>query len=245
MNLVLLRGLGREKAHWLDFPEKLEASLDIKTHLVDHPGMGEHTHLFSPTKIKDYSKFLMKEVERLNIPKGSILLGHSLGGMIALDCASREPGFFSKVILINTSDGRSKAIQQRLRFFGLKKLVQILLKKDIKEKEIQVLEMISNNKTASNEVLDPWVNIAKSNPMSPLSLLNQAVAASQFTAPTLYSAPLHFLTSKGDKMVSHECSEILAKDLNAKLHMHQWAGHDLVLDDPEWVVETLRNILKE
>jgi hypothetical protein len=44
------------------------------------------------------------------------------------------------------------------------------------------------------------------------------------------------LNSLGDRMVAPACTEAIAKRWNVESKTHPWAGHDLPLDDPEWVI---------
>lgn len=47
------------------------------------------------------------------------------------------------------------------------------------------------------------------------------------------------LNSRSDRLVSHLCSEAIARRLNLPLRVHATAGHDLPLDDPQWVAEQI------
>jgi len=48
--------------------------------------------------------------------------------------------------------------------------------------------------------------------------------------------------SENDHFVSSSCSKNLAKSWGCELHIHPWAGHDLPLDDPDWIIEHLRQL---
>ena len=48
--------------------------------------------------------------------------------------------------------------------------------------------------------------------------------------------PLTVLASNGDRLCSPIASRRLAARLGAPLHVHPTAGHDLPLDDPDWVI---------
>ena len=51
--------------------------------------------------------------------------------------------------------------------------------------------------------------------------------------------PILLLASLGDRLVSPRCSERIARAWNAPLRMRPDAGHDLPLDDPDWVLGQL------
>ena len=43
----------------------------------------------------------------------------------------------------------------------------------------------------------------------------------------------------GDRLVDPRCSEALAQRWSARLAVHPDGGHDLSLDDPAWLADTL------
>jgi hypothetical protein len=45
------------------------------------------------------------------------------------------------------------------------------------------------------------------------------------------------LGSSSDRLVSHQCSLVLSKHAEWPLISHSTAGHDLTLDEPEWVAK--------
>jgi alpha-beta hydrolase superfamily lysophospholipase len=237
----MLRGLGRETKHWDEDFLNMLVRRDLVPELIDLPGAGDFRDILSPTDIADYVSFLQSQWKKLNNnPDEKVyLLGHSLGGMIAIRWAFEYPEQFHKVLLVNTSDQRSNSLTRRLKPFGLMKLMKIMASPEIKTKEQEVLEMISNNDVAKKQVLDRWVNIACTRPMKTLSLINQVYAASKFSAPTKLQVPAVYITSTADKMVSHKCSETLARLHKATLHKHDKAGHDLPLDDPDWLADCI------
>lgn len=84
-HLVLLHGWGLHSIVWDDvMPGLLE---HFRVTVVDLPGMGQ-----SPLPNADYTLgFLAKEVSRV-LPKGDFhLMGWSLGGLVAMELARREP----------------------------------------------------------------------------------------------------------------------------------------------------------
>jgi hypothetical protein len=77
-----------------------------------------------------------------------------------------------------------------------------------------------------------------------LALLSQLCAAARFSPPPPQSVrpPLAFLGSREDRLVSVVCSRDLARHYGAPYEEHPWAGHDLTLDDPDWVCERVARL---
>jgi predicted alpha/beta hydrolase family esterase len=65
------------------------------------------------------------------------------------------------------------------------------------------------------------------------------LAAARFEPPERIrvSAQLLFLASRCDDLVNLEASRALARRYGAAYEEHGWGGHDLPLDDPDWVCE--------
>jgi hypothetical protein len=49
----------------------------------------------------------------------------------------------------------------------------------------------------------------------------------------------------GDKLVNPHCSRTLAQQWQAPLRAHDSAGHDLTLDEPDWVAQQVRDWISE
>jgi pimeloyl-[acyl-carrier protein] methyl ester esterase len=72
-----------------------------------------------------------------------------------------------------------------------------------------------------------------------MTAARQLAAASRYLAPEKLIIPTLILASENDKMVSVKCSCRLAKRLKAEIHIHPNAGHDIAVDDPEWLVKQI------
>jgi pimeloyl-ACP methyl ester carboxylesterase len=70
--------------------------------------------------------------------------------------------------------------------------------------------------------------------------LRQLWAAARYRAPAQAPAPTLILASRNDALVDPSCSEELARRWRVPVRMHASAGHDLTLDDPDWVVDQIR-----
>ena len=87
-------------------------------------------------------------------------------------------------------------------------------------------------------VVNDWVKLRQLHPVTPLNALRQLWAASRFTAPAQAPAmPTLLLASTHDSLVSVQCSRTVAQHWHWPLAEHPSAGHDLPLDDADWVLE--------
>jgi hypothetical protein len=69
-----------------------------------------------------------------------------------------------------------------------------------------------------------------------MNTIRQLLAAASFkVADFRPSIPIQILGASMDRMVSVECSIKISKTWNLPLELHPTGGHDLTVDDPEWV----------
>ena len=240
---LFLRGLSREQAHWGDFGQRCEEALGWNCSFIDLPGFGDQHALTSPLTIREIRQQL---ADRFcgdhTSPQGVVAL--SLGGMVALDWLAAEPQRFQAAVLINSSS-RLSPWYQRLQLSELRRVADALVAKDPKHQERAILTMVSNcyreNSDEENDkVLAQWLDIRRKHPIGKANTLRQLFAASRFRPPaTLPLSPL-FITSYGDRMVSWKCSAELARRYGGQLIAHPTAGHDLPLDDPDWLIDCFR-----
>lgn len=238
---LLIRGLGRESAHWLEFAEKFKAQ-NAEVMMLDLPGTGEHLHKKSPISISAITEQLRNEFlrKKRSTREPWKVMGISLGGMIALDWVNRYPYDFEAASVINTSSKDVGAIWQRLTVFGWYKLLQAGSITNPRMREKTVLDLVSNLRKNDQALLDKLEAIAIQRPISRENLCRQLIASSAFLSPSKIRIPLLILASLKDHMVDVRCSKSLAENLSAQIKFHPEAGHDLSLDDPDWVVDRLK-----
>lgn len=240
MHLVLLRGLAREAAHWLDFPAQLQQTLgdNCHIHLVDFPGCGKYfaqPALTSIAEMADHARREIASTEMLTRNESVYVLGISMGGMVALDWAQRYPNELRGLVLINSSAG-NQPFWWRLRPAAWTTMIRALLS-DANAREAQVLNIVSNNSVDYAQHLNQWLSIQQQRPVTRTTIVTMLRAAAQFRPPSTCAVDGLVLTSDGDRMVSARASQAIARQFNWPLQQHPSAGHDLPMDDPQWVAK--------
>ena len=243
MNWILLRGLGRDQRHWLDFPKLLTKPGD-SVHCLDMPGFGTEEKATSPMSIRAITDNLRSRWLQLNLlGQKNALIGISLGGMTALDWSARFSDDFHFTTVINSSSKDLSSLIQRLSLYAYYRILRSRTADNLRGKELQILKMISNLKANDPEVLSALLRIAEGSNPNPLNLPRQLFAATQFICPSKISTPVLVLASIKDRMVDVRCSKAIAEKLSAPIKFHPTAGHDLTLDDPEWVAERIHEFV--
>lgn len=245
---VLLRGLTRCSAHWGDFPQALAQALPgARVVLLDLPGNGTRCQQPSPTSIAALVDFCRAELRRQGVPAPYHLLAMSMGAMVAAQWAHDAPAELAGAVLINTSFRPFSSIFQRLRPRNYARLLRVALPGASAEAREQiVLRLTSNHPARHASALARWQQIRQQHPVSTPNALRQLWTAARFRASAQApTCPVLLLGSAQDGLVNAQCSRTIAQHWGAPLALHPDAGHDLPLDDPQWVIEQVRQWLAQ
>lgn len=98
--LMLVAGLASDSQSWLPVLEPL--SRRHRVIIFDNRCVGRTVPQEIGTSIRQMADDCVALVERLGLSSVN-LLGHSMGGLVAMDCAIRYPGHFRSLILAATS----------------------------------------------------------------------------------------------------------------------------------------------
>lgn len=249
MHFVLLRGLARCHCHWEEFPEMLKQAFpgSIVT-FIDQPGTGGRTHMdYSLKMVQNVNSIrndYLEKYEKEHLDKyETFVIGISLGGMAALCWAKEYPNDFKKLAVINTSVADCK-ILYRLQPRAFKAFSKAFFNVDDIEREKVIFELTSSKKIDEN-IVKKWASCSRNFEMHRDNVFRQLLAASRFKCPKNIKQDLLILASRKDKLCDYRCSfEIHDMIANSDLEFHTQAGHDIPLDDPEWVVEKVKNFMK-
>jgi pimeloyl-ACP methyl ester carboxylesterase len=239
---VFLRGLAREARHWGDFPARFRATCGGDILVPDLPGNGRLWAETSPTRVEDMAEACRRQLlEQGRVPPYH-LLGLSMGGMVAVAWARNHPDECRGAVLINTSLRPHGRLHERLRPGAMVALLRMSAA-GREERERAILELTSARAAELRHVLPAWNEWARECPVARGNALRQLLAAARFSAPEKPAVPLLILAGARDRMVRPACSRRLARAWNAGFALHPAAGHDLPLDDGDWVAKAVRNWL--
>ncbi|MGR9051078.1 MAG: alpha/beta fold hydrolase [Gammaproteobacteria bacterium] len=240
--VILLRGMLREQRHWGEFRSSLEDRLPDRALLaLDLPGNGVLYDERSPCSIAAMTEALRKRVGSDAVRANIIAI--SMGAMVALDWMTRYPDEIASAVLINTSVRPFSPFYRRLRPHNYARLP--LLFKAVPTREKLILSVTSNKHADDNALLVKWTAWQHQYPVSPLNMVRQLFAAATFKVECRPRQPLLLVGSRHDRLVDYRCSAALASAWDAPYLEHPGAGHDLPLDEPEWLAERISKWLEE
>lgn len=238
MHWLLLRGLSREQRHWGAFPAAFERhNPGARVHFLDLPGAGTEHDRPSPTSIEAIMEDLrlrwLKLREENEGPWG--LLAMSLGGMVAMAWADVHPEDFERVVLSGTSASNLSAADKRFRFGIVPSIARAMVERDPVHREEIILGAVTNQLPDASTVAAEWASYQADRPVARGTVIRQLLAASRFEAPKRLDVPVLVVTGTADRMVDPSCTRLLASQLGARFDLCEGAGHELALDDPEWL----------
>ncbi len=238
---VLLRGLTREAGHWGDYTEQiLRAMSGERNNSNEFPGNGKRYREQSALTVEAMADFCHARWLEIGEGESCRVLALSLGAMVAVAWAQRHPADIVETVLVNTSLRPFSQFHHRLRPGNYRTIISLLLGADGDTAlESKVLGMTSGRAWTPDEheaLVAAWCRLRSEHPVSAMNALRQLVAAARFNAPAHAPVATRLLASRGDGLVNSRCSEALARAWGVPLYMHPTAGHDLPLDDPDWVI---------
>ena len=243
---IFLRGLTREAAHWGRFPDDFRQALPAEHVLaLDLPGNGEFHRLASLLSVSSTVDFCRAELAGRGIKPPFFVLAMSLGAMVAADWACRFPHDIAGCVLVNTSFRAFSPFYHRLRPRNYPALLRLALAGGAPgDIEAAVLGLTSHRTAGRQSMLAAWIDTRLRRPVTAVNALGQLMSAARYQARLKPpEPPLLVLCSRLDGLVHADCSRAIAARWKCPLAVHPWAGHDLPLDDPDWVIGQVRHWL--
>ncbi len=232
---IFLRGLTRAAFHWGDFPEIFRAAHpDDEVEFLEIPGNGLLCESETPIDPVEAIRQISSQSQFVKDGKPFHICGISLGGMIALKWAELYPEQVLSVTTINCSLKQFSPFYQRLNPTLYSKIVRTLFSKGVFQKEQVILNITSNKPESISRYLERFVNFSKDHRIKRKNFFRQLVLANNIHIGQL-KLPLKVICSEGDRLCSSACSKSIAAELKGALLIHPNAGHDLPLDEPEWL----------
>lgn len=196
------------------------------------------------------AKRFHEKIAQGKFPKGPwSIFSISMGGMIALDWAATEPHLFKSLFIVNSSSSDVAGPHERFKISLLPKISRALILFNPLFTEKLILEITSNRfqigDAKTEALLEKLVKWNKEHPFTRTTFYRQLSSATRFKLPKQRLIPKIFVISSAkDRLVSPACSVRIAEKFQAPLITHPWAGHDLPLDDPEWLAKETKNFME-
>lgn len=232
---IFLRGLTRAAFHWGDFPAVFrQAHPDFEVEFLEIPGNGLLFEQETPVDPVEIIRQISLQSRFVREGLTFHLCGISLGGMISLKWAELFPEQVQSVTIINCSLADLSPFYQRLNPNLYLKILKTLFSKGVLEKEQVILSITSNKRENYDRYLERFTDFSKKHRIKRSNFVRQLKLAGNIHVHEL-KVPLTVICSEGDRLCASDCSKAIARRYEARLIVHPSAGHDLPLDEPEWL----------
>ncbi|MGZ3774305.1 MAG: alpha/beta fold hydrolase [Pseudobdellovibrionaceae bacterium] len=242
---VLVRGIVSEEFHWWNFIPDMRARFPRdELYTPDIIGNGKFFEQSTPLGVKPNVDGLRKQVPA---QEKKILVGFSLGGMLTLEWAYAHPNEVAAVVLINSSLNNS-SIFKRMRPSSFMHILRTARVRDHVQREELVLRMTTSllPQEKIKPIAEVWGPRSLQYPLRPSNFLRQLFVAGQVKQrKDPPQVPVLILSSQNDKVVHPDCSKKIADTWKLPYMVHPEAGHDLILDDPQWVLEQVETFIQK
>ena len=134
--------------YWV--PTMLEMSNAYRAYALDFWGFGDSDKIHSPYSVASYVEQVDLFLEQLGIPTVPVI-GHGLGGVVALHCAQQHPDRISQIMLVNTPLSGASVGRPLSSFNGGRNPASRILGRRLNEYQEVELEA---GKTDDNAIVD-------------------------------------------------------------------------------------------
>jgi len=231
--LLLIAGLASDSQSWLPVVDKLAKHFRVIT--FDNRGVGRSSQDNSGITIKEMTDDCVELTRNLKLPSVYVL-GHSMGGMIAMDLAIRYPELVDKLILEATTPRLDKRNTEL--FNDWVSYLKTGMKKQMWFKNI-FYWIFSPELFENKEMLTQALNIAVDYPypQSDVSFENQVNAISMFNCISEINkiqSPTLIINGENDLLFpSSETDELFKHIAQAQSIIIPRASHSIHIDNPE------------
>lgn len=238
-NWIFIRGLTRGQGHWADFLPLFRARYpQDSVECLDLPGNGERFRETSYIDCGRAARDLRARSETIAAGKRARLLGHSLGGMVAVEWMRQFPADLDGVTLMNTSCRESAPFFKRLNPANARAIARLLAAGDDGfQRERLLLSIIANNRDRAEALLPQLAAYSMAHPVSLSNSVRQILAGARVRFPDQPPVAVEVIGSRGDRLVDVENSLWIANRWGVHPRLHATAGHDLPIDDPDWLLD--------
>lgn len=235
---LLLRGLARGQGHWGSFAELFQqAHPNDEIEFLNAPGCGERVGEISPLKISEYVEDLRARSRAVREGKKLHVLALSLGGMITVEWMRLYPDEIEQAYLVSTSASNWARFYERFQPQNYWPVIKMIKSRQPEFIEKTTLHMVANSEERIQAEWKSMLSYTRRHPLQIKNVLRQLSAAAQFHFPEKSPGKVKIIGSYGDRLVSPSCSLKIAEHWGVPVFMHEWAGHDIAIDDPRWLIE--------
>jgi len=243
--LVMMAGYGRSGSSWIPWLERV-GPLPFRVVLVDHRGTGESARSLRPYKLATLADDAAAVLRDGAGDAPAIVVGDSMGGMVAQHLALRHPRRIGGLVL-SASSARVDVVSPAF-VRSLPLTVAAAISKDVRVWTMCDRLLVHETKSPSHahDLLAPLRQIQRREPYSRFNSLLQSVAMSFHRTVRRLGAvgvPVEVIVGAGDRVLSPRNSHVLSKCLpNARLTILEDTGHAIPFERPMEILNAITRL---
>lgn len=160
--LVLIHGFISSLLCWNPLVNHLKQHFRVIT--LDLPGFG-YTKVYNTYEytLKNYGETIIEFIKRLNISKTPYIVGHSLGGQIALQAVFQMPQLCEKLFLISASAERKRPPWVARLFCYVPFMDEVAYRFYFNDElvDIAIAKILSGGVGLERKLLQPYIDMCK------------------------------------------------------------------------------------
>lgn len=242
LNWLLLGPIARECATWGDAPQHLLQQLravqpQVGLFQLDLPGTGRLCGERSPDRIEDLVDGLRGRVRAAALPGPWGLMASSWASCVAAEWARRYPDELGAIVLVSPAMRPfTKVLRSVPTGLWGQALTKLLGRRAFWRRDAVVWNGQTQLRRASADSLSRWRELRRQHPVRARNGWRQMMAVWRFETSKRRPHPhVLLLAGKGDAWIDWRVSAAISRAWGAAVRVHPEAGHDLLLDDPQWV----------
>ena len=242
-NVVLVQGLGLSSRFWFEQPELLADDPDHprRVLVIDNRGSGKSDRPRPPYRMGQMADDVIAAMDAANMRR-AVIVGISMGGMIAQHVALRHPNRVDGLVLLATTPGLPHGRLPGLRALATLVSMPLLLPRGGRALLAKIL-LTREQQPHAHELISEWPAALKEDRIPALAFLGQlAAVALHSTGFRLrkLDVPVVVVGAEHDVLLPAANSRKLAKLIpHAELEMIADAAHGIPITDRDVVRRAL------
>ncbi|MFH1947144.1 MAG: alpha/beta hydrolase [Candidatus Magasanikbacteria bacterium] len=235
--LIILPGWGGTSETWQDFVEIAKADFDVQ--VINLPCFGDEPCPDNVWGVEEYSNFVKDKLEKLKAEsrKPVAILGHSFGGQVASYLTANNPSLVHKLVLSGPAVFRSKKKIRRIIIAGIAKTGKWIFRLPLLEKADVEVEKIFRRVTRSQDYADTsgikrdiFMKVIRED-------LTEVVKKIKMPTLIIWGTKDNYVPVKN----AYKLNKLI---LNSKLEIIKGGKHGLHIQQPEVLLEKIKNFYK-
>lgn len=238
--VVLLHGWLGSWALWRDTIEDL--GHDFRTYALDFFGFGDSVGRQSDFSVSNFSHLTIAFMQQLGIPRAP-LVGHSMGGTVALDVARRCPERVVKVAVIG-SPVQGSSLNPLLKASGYRQFARLIWTSPLLLRlfmRVYAYAIATDGQRVGQMITSDMSKMTVEAFFQSIGTLREADLREALSA---LSMPVLGIYGQRDIIVNPNQAQLLQRCApHARLAIFDQSGHFPMMDEPDRFHKTLRHFL--